>query len=315
MRYNKEWCAVFMFLFLFASCRPRLKWPKKPIYIAADKNIKIISAAGEYPAMLSRKQYMEENTTGFRIYRSDKAVPVVVQIDSIQKTVFLKPRKQKGWFLNWKCVCGCKDRSDTFPAKCWTFRKKNYIVLEDGNIRILHLKPEMKNAVYGTFSCAIPVFNLATDKRHYTSGGILGIEAGADYFYSKSKFVSMAIGAGTDILPLPIDYFGSGYIERAGILYAAVRNNFVLGDFDAGYGINISRFFYSGQTYGDTVKSDISIKTTALGLSFSFHYKIMRNLRVGVLYQPNLINLGYSPAFSYQHYLALQLVLKLSARK
>ncbi len=149
----------------------------------------------------------------------------------------------------------------------------------------------------------------------YFSGGVLGIQYGIDYFYHENSFLSFAVGAATDVLPLNIDYFGNGYIERASALYTSLRNNMVIGSFDLGYGISFSRLFYTRITHGDTISMDKSIKTTGLGLSFSAHYRITRNLKVGFLYQPNLLNLNSSPTFSYQHYMAVQCTFDLLGKR
>jgi hypothetical protein len=315
MRYNQKHCAAFYILFIsLASCKPRLIWPTKRIYITTDKNIRIVSIAGNEPVHYSRKKNNRRYIAPiYQVPRTNKPVAVTVQIDSSEKTIILKPRKTYGWMFNANCVCGLGKPLTPYTAKCWTYRKKSYIELEDSTIHILHFKPENKGAFYPTISSALPIFSLRTDNHQYNSVGIFGIELGEDYFYQQNKFLSMNVGAASDVLP--VEYLGTGYREIGSTLYTSVRNNTVLGNFDAGYGISISRLFYTAYTYGDTVKLNKSIKTTALGLSFSAYYKITPSLRIGILYQPNLLNLNFSPAFAYQHYMSIQCVWKIATGK
>ena len=309
-KHIKEPTALFAIIVCFVSCSDQLRCPMQKILIKTDdKRIKAISIDGGNQDDFSR------GSKSYLIQRSNKPLPITFQIDSGKKTVFLQPRRTYGWLLNANYLFGPKEPLEYYTGKRWRYPRKNYIVTTDSSIRRIRFLSEKAGTVHPTISYSIPIFNLKTDKGQYSSGGVLGIQYGIDYFYHEKKFVSFAIGAATDVLPLPIDYFGNGYIERASALYVSIRNNMQFGSFDIGYGINLSRLFYTRITRGDTTNMDESIKTTGLGLSFSIHYKIMRNFKVGFLYQPNLLNLNSSPALSYQHYMAVQCTFDLLGKR
>ncbi len=287
------------------------------VYVSTPKNVKIVLVNGikpddlpitikSYPEALEAAK-IKRLSRGYLIQRSDKLLPIVLQIDSIQKTVFLQPRRTYSWLLNAKYLFGPKEPPDYYIGKRWLYPKKSFITANDSIISHVRISPEKRGAVYITLSPSIPIFDLKTHDGRYFSGGIFGYELGADYFYKKNKFLSFNIGAATD--KIPVDHFGD-YEEEANTLYTSIKNNMVFGSFDIGFGISLSRLFYS-KTYYDSLIRLESIKTTGLGLSFSAHYKLTRNLKVGFLYQPNLLSLNSSPTFSYQHYMAFQCTLSI----
>jgi len=312
--YIKNYCAVwFIPILLLASCSHRTVCATQRIYVRGSEKIKILSVSGASLFNISHKKKKKLHKPLYEVSRTNNPITVAVQVDSTEKTILLKPRRVYGWMFNWNCLCGISKPLTPYTSKCYRFNKLNYVVSDDTAIRIYTYVPEKKGLAYPTLSTSFPIFNLKTDKGRYFSGGVFGAEFGADYFYQKNKFLSMTFGAATDVLP--VEYLGIGYREIGSILYTGVRDNFVLGKFDVGYGISFSRLFYTKQYYGDTTRADTSIRTTGLGLSFSAYYRLTSNLRIGILYQPNFFNLNHSPGLSYQHYIGIQCVWRMPGNR
>jgi len=310
-KYVKKFVSFFITVVCLVSCSDHLRRPMQKIHITTDnKKIKVVSVDGRNLNDFSR------GSRGYLIQRSNKPLAITLQVDSSQKTVYIQPRRTYGWLLNMNYLFSTKQSSEYYEGKRWRYPRKNYVETTENGIRRIRFPSENLGTVHPTISYSVPIFNLKTDMGRYFSGGVLGIQYGVDYFYHEHSFLSFAVGAATNVLPLPIDYFGNGYIERASTLYASIQNNNILiGNFDIGYGVNISRLFYTRITHGDTTNLDKSIKTTGVGLSFSAHYKITPNLKVGFLYHPNLLSLNSSPAFSYQHYMAVQCTFDLLSKR
>ena len=155
----------------------------------------------------------------------------------------------------------------------------------------------------------VNIFNIASPEGPYNAVGIFGLETGLDYFYKNNRYLSMSVGAGTSYAP--VDHIGYADFRTAGALYANIRNNYVIGSFDLGYGFNISKFKWVHTTAGNPVYLYAVTNTTALGLTLSPQYRIGNFFRIGALFQPNFINTSHSPTFNYQHYIAVQLCWKI----
>lgn len=86
------------------------------------------------------------------------------------------------------------------------------------------------------------------------------------------------------------------------------------GSFNLGYGVNISQLRWIRTTIGDTVNMDKKTGSVAFGLSLSAQYRIGNSLRIGVLFQPDLLNASHLPVFKFQHYFAFGLCWKIPLR-
>jgi hypothetical protein len=185
------------------------------------------------------------------------------------------------------------------------YPKKNIVTVTGGVIRISRFMPVKTGTVNITISHGVQIFHLRTDGGQYNSAGILGLEAGVHYFYRENRFLSFNAGAGTDVLPLPIDYFGPGYIQRGSTIYTSISNNIIKGRFAIGYGLTLSRLYWTALPINDFLLAERKTSTTGMGPSFSAGYRVRENLRTGLLYQPTLLNLNHRAVFSYQHYVAV----------
>lgn len=278
------------------SCTHRLpvNKPVQKIYITTGTGVRVIAAAG---ATSITKAYI--------VPRSNKPLAIQLTIDSTQKTVYLDACKNYGRFLNMKYVFSKRDSGDSYAYKGWTYPKKNVVTVTGGVVRISRFMPVKTGTVNITISPGVQIFHLRTHNGQYNSAGILGLEAGVHYFYRENRFLSFNAGAATDGLPLPIDYFGPGYIQRGSAICTSISNNIIKGRFAIGYGLSLSRLYWTALPINDSLLAKRKTGSTGLGPSFSAGYRVRENLRTGLLYQPTLLNLNHTPLFSYQYYMAV----------
>jgi hypothetical protein len=201
---------------------------------------------------------------------------------------------------------------DKDNPKRYAYSVRNYLKLQDTTIKRSRFTPIEKGTINLSLSPSFTtIFSIQAKDKKYNSAGVFGLEAGVEYFYRNNNYLSINLGAATDRFG---EHFGPGYVETATTLFTSVRNNNIVGSFDLGYGINASRQKWTKQTIGDTIKIDESIKSIGLGLSFSAQYRVGSYFRLGILYQPNLLNTSFKPSLNYQHYISLNLIWKFPVR-
>lgn len=252
---------------------------------------------------------MDENATrAYYIPRSNQPLKVNLQIDSTHKTILLTPKHSFAYWYNIASNYGIGMLVDKDNVKSYGYPKRNYLTLQDTLIRRYNFAPTKKGTINLCLSFPFTTFfNIKAFDNQYKSEGFFGLEAGLDYFYLDNSYLSIDFGAATDRVG---EYIGTGYIQAANVVYSSLRNNKIVGSFDFGYGINVSQLNWTQQTIGDTIKINHSITNTELGVSLSAQYRVGNYFRLGILYQPSLLNVDFKSSFNYQHYLSLNLTWK-----
>jgi hypothetical protein len=92
-------------------------------------------------------------------------------------------------------------------------------------------------------------FSLASSGGRFAAYSPFGLETGLDYFYKPDRYVSLSLGGA---LGFPGGQHGGDSYKTAGVLYANLRNNYNVGSFDLGYGVNVSRFHLISNTLANT---------------------------------------------------------------
>ena len=296
---------------ILCSCATTLNQPLQRIFIATDNNIKSVT--------VNRSTLTDSTLIGIdesKIYyvpRGPKPLIGELQHYSTKKIVILKARSSFAYWANIDFNYGLGMLVDKNSTKRYAYPQKNYFSVEDTTIKRHRFPPVRKGTINLSLSLPfITIFNVQSNNRKYNSIGIFGLEAGMDFFYKKDHYVSFNIGAATDASI--VDHIGPGYFETGSSLFASVQNNYVIGSFDIGYGINLSQLQWRKKTIGDTINLDQSVKNTALGFSLSAQYRMGNYFRFGLLYQPDFFSTNLSPAFNYQHYISLNLIWKLPVR-
>ena len=301
------------------SCATILNRPLQKISISTDKSVTVISI--DKAIVADSVLPYKDSSRIYYVKRSRDFLKVNLQMDSSKKSIFLKPKNSFAFWLNFSTY-GIGMLVDLNNPKRFAYSNSYHLTASDTSnkiYRFIQIKEKRKIAPFnkGTinFSLSIPVttiFKIKTINGQYESVGIFGLETGVDYYYKYNRYIAINIGAGTDVLPL--DYFGSGYINRSNIIFASARDNFVLRKLNLGYGISLSKFLWNEYS-NDTSKAGYSLSNIGLGLSFSAQYRITKKIFLGILYQPNLLNASFKPIFGYQHYLSFNVIWKFPMRK
>jgi hypothetical protein len=304
----KKYYAV-VFIFVFSSCATIINQPLQKIFIITDKNIKVISVEN---AVLMDSSKQNNTPKKYFVKRSNTPLIINVQTDSTKNIIILKPKSSFAYWYNIIFNFGIGMLIDKDNLKRYTYPKINYISIEDTGIAIKSAAPIKKGTI--NLSLSLPfttVFNIIDSSGKYNSAGVFGLEAGADFFYKKNTYLSVNICAATDLFG---EHIGIGYYETGNTLYASLKNNTIIRRFDLGYGINVSKLKWTKITV-DSVKTSYTSKSNInIGLSLSAQYRVGKNFRLGVLYQPGLLNTNFKPAVNYQHYISLNCIWKLAIK-
>ncbi len=297
---------IFLAL-LLSSCATILNQPMQKVAIATGKNIKAVSIGKSLSVDSSLIRI--DAPRFYYLVRSPEPVEVELQLDSTKKTTFLKSRNSFAYWANIYFNYGLGMLVDRDNTKRYAYPRNNYFTAEDSTIKRYVFAPVRKGTMNISLSLPLPsFFNLQSEKGNYNSVGAFGLQTGIDYFYKSNHYVSLNFGAAIDAFG---EYFGPGYREFGTVLFTNVMNNNVVGSFDLGYGINLSKLQWKRTTVGDTINMDRSIKSTAMGFSLSAQYRLGNYFRIGILYQPDILTLNHLPVLKYQHYISFNFIWKL----
>ncbi|MEO6454941.1 MAG: hypothetical protein ABIN97_12745 [Ginsengibacter sp.] len=308
---NKKYPVAFFVALVFSSCATILNGPVQKVFITPGRNIKVISV--DKVTAVDSTEIGIDAPTAYYIVRSKNPLKVNIQIDSIKKTILLKQKNSFAYWFNIYCNYGIGMLADKDNAKRYAYTARNYLTVKDTSIKIFRFAPIKKGTI--NLSLSVPfttIFNIKSITNQYKSAGFFGLETGLDYFFIDNHYLSVNMGAATDRFG---EYLGKGYFETGSVLFTSVRNNNIVGSFDLGYGLNFSQLKWSKQTIGDTTKIEQSVINKGFGLSLSAQYRLGNYFRLGVLYEPGILNTSSKPVFGYQHYISFNLTWKLSLRK
>ena len=296
----------FALIILFSSCATILNQPIQRVFISTDQHIKSVSVTKSLS--IDSSLIRIDAPKIYYLVRTNKPLSIEFQLDTTKKTILLKARNSSEYWLNIATNYGVGMLVDRDNTKRYAYPKRNYFTVKDTIIKRYAFAPIRKGTINLSLSWPLPsFFNLQSETGNYNSSGPFGLQTGVDYFYKDNHYISVNFGAATDVFG---EYFGP-YRETGTIFFTSVQNNNVVGSFDFGYGINLSKLEWKRTTIRDTINLDKSIKSTTLGFSLSTQYRFGNYFKLGTLYQPELFRINVSPALKYQHYISLNLIWKL----
>ncbi len=299
---------VWLGLILLPSCATVLNGPVQRVAITTDNKVKVLSV--ENATYIDSTWMGPEAPRYYYIPRSDKPVAVKVSRDTGISTLYLHPHNSVAFWANLYFNYGIGMLVDRDNKKRFSYPSKNYLTARDTIISNNRFAPVKKGTMDLTLSLPfVNDFNIRTPNGPYRAASVLGLAGGLDYFYRDNHYLSLVLGVAND-RGIWDRVIYKGYFQTGNVAYASVRNNHVIGSFDLGYGINLSRFRWTKTTAGDTIAGNQAAINTGLGLSFSAQYRFGNYFRLGVQYQPNLVNLRDLSTYNYQHYISLDLVCK-----
>jgi hypothetical protein len=300
---KKRYPEVLILMTLLSSCATVLNKPVQKVFIATDKNLTVTS--------VERAVIIDSSLSLAAIYyvpRSNKPLIVHIKAGSNETSVKLKPTNSFAYWFNIIENYGIGMLVDKDNVERYGYPARNYLYASGDSINISRFAPIEKGSINLSLSPTLMnSFDMKAPNKQYYSGGVFGLEAGVEYFYQRNKYLSFNTGAATTVFG---EYIGSGSYETGNVLFASVKNNFIAGRFDFGYGVNLSKLTWQ-KRYNDTAKLGESVKNTGAGFSLSSQYRIGNYFRIGALYQPVLFNIRNGPVISYQHFLSLNLIWKL----
>jgi hypothetical protein len=312
---------VFSSCFLLFSCATILNRRVEKISVTTDRSARIITIE---KAVLIASRITENGTTNkYLVERGRKLLKVNLQINGSEKSIYLKPKNSLAFWLNFGSY-GAGMLIDLYSPKRFGYRTSYLLIAGDTankRYRFIPLKEKNRKKVAPfnqgsvNWTLSLPVlnfFDMTGPKQPYNSTGIFGLATGLEYYYQKNHFLSINLGVATDYLP--VEHIGPGYYNSGSILFTSVQENIVLGKFNLGYGLNLSKYFWN-ETFNDSLKSGQSLNNISLGLSLTAEYRIAKYLNIGILYQPDLWNTSFKPALNYQNYISLKVIWKFPERK
>jgi len=150
--------------------------------------------------------------------------------------------------------------------------------------------------------------------------GFFGITIGAEYFYKDNKFIKFTAGRSIDFeapVPVSVDYDGSH--ESANATNFTLTDNYKLGRFTLGYGLNYAIYTWkiinSDYNFPDNDAAPRTKNSHSYGLSFSGYHQFSKTVFLGVVYNPTFINSYPVSQFKYQHVISLDLLFKFTLHK
>lgn len=304
--FTKNIISILILLSL-SSCATILNSSIQKISISSEENIKILSVD---KAILEDSSFNNGNDTKeYYVLRSKSPIKIDLLADSIPKTIILNPQKSFAYWLNIYYAMGLGMLVDKNSTKRFGYPQSNYLSLHNSEINRKKFAPIKKGSVYLSLSYPfISGYQVDTIDGSSAAAGVLGLNAGLDYFYQDDKYVAVNFGVGTDLFG---EYFGPGYRQTTSMSYINLMSNYLIGSFDFGYGLNLSQPKWEQKTMGDTIKMDYSVRSTQLGISLSTHYRLGNYFRIGMLYQPMMLNISpHNSPLNYQHYFSLNLLWK-----
>ncbi|KAI9463094.1 hypothetical protein F5148DRAFT_1286225 [Russula earlei] len=277
------------------------------ISVASASNVKVLSVGRRHAPDSSLPN--NEIPQPYYILRDNRPITIRVQVDSTIRDITLQPRNSFAFWANIYFNYGIGMLVDREEPKRYGYRPDTYIFVKDSAIHLSRFPPMRKGTVNLSLSLPFTTFFNMQQVGHeqYRSAGLFGIEAGVDYAYATNRYLSLRAGAGTDALPLEYLHFGPSFKLEGNSFFASLRNNYVLGSFDLGYGISVSKFNWSKTPINDSVHPYQGVSNISAGLSLNAQYRFGKHFRVGILYQPGLLNTSFQPAFEYQHYISFNL--------
>jgi hypothetical protein len=158
---------------------------------------------------------------------------------------------------------------------------------------------------------SVPMVNVLeyrpADTLASTVGGF-GWGAGAGYRYAKNRFYTLHMGVAIGAIPTAKwpDKNGRMYNSTVASYFISLRDNFILGKFDLGYGATLSKHQIGiddqvHDTLGNVLATKLSYYNNwGLGASVASYFRMSRILAGGIIYQPHILSLS-NFGFKYEH--------------
>ncbi len=270
---------------------------KRTVNFKTGKNISIIS--------VDSSTLVKKNTYSFQT--SKEPLVVKIQIDTSLKKISIMSKNTipKRVYI--------VDKTHNFNV----FKippKRIFIMYTDTGLNIFRLPPTKKGTINLTIS--LPwinyFFNTPTYFGNRNFSGYVGVEGGIEYFYKDSRYFSMFYGTALNFpfpVPTSVKYYGE--VQGTNISYFNIRHNVCYKNFDFGCGLNASKQNWQIRNYSkDSTFVDRNTSSIGVGLSLTTQFRFSKFFRIGVIYQPDFIDLTHKTKFAYRHFFSIEFIAK-----
>lgn len=277
----------------FSSCASILNEATQEITILKDERIDSVKID-------SVQQLLSGDT--YHVLRSKNPLKLSVKIDSAVHPVKIEPYSSLYYWMN-IYTWGIGYWLEKDNPKRYSYQKDVFLEVIDSNINVLHFKPVEKGKVVGVIS--FPLLNhhyLQTFDGKKIDGGILGLVAGAEFYYKKNIYLSSNIGISLSFDPVEYTFF-EGSKQNSYNVFLNVLNNHVFDNYEISYGVNVSRIQWIKSYEGDIMPGDDTrtgnITSLSVGPSLNVFKRMSKNIRLGLLYQPTFFK--KNPDWQYDY--------------
>ena len=261
-------------LVFMTSCATLLNRRTQEIHITTDNKITDLRV---YPAN-------KLDSTTYIVTRSRQDLTIHFRLDTTEKILLLRSRNSFAFWFNVYNYCAGM-LVDWKNPKRYGYPAYTYLKAKDTAIQHHRFPPTPKGQLRFNLAWSpVNVFSLVSPQGRFTAFSPLGLHTALDYCYKPDRYVSLSLGGA---IGFPDNQPGAGHIKTTAVLYANLSNNYNVGSFDLGYGVNIAAYDLVHNTQTNNTHN------VGLGPSLSAQYRITDKFRIGLSYQatfPHYLN-------------------------
>ncbi|MEL6820431.1 MAG: hypothetical protein AAFP70_01620 [Calditrichota bacterium] len=264
----------------------------------------------------------------FEVERGKQPLQLTVQNDSASKTVRIPSRSSGAYWLNAypAPILGLGLLLERDSPKRYAYPPKVQVDFLTDNFKE-YKKPfsqSLANSIY--LHLSIPYVNsflLQPDDEVDTkiNTGFWGISGGLDFYYTPKRFIQLSLNTASDLfLPVPASPGLDSEYEIMGSVFLNASHNHQLNKFILGYGVSLSRNFWSfnNSAYSEDSptpsRESVRRDNNALGLVFPAYFRVSDRFYIGTIYRPTFLRLSSQNRIDYEHLISLDLAWKIGLR-
>jgi hypothetical protein len=326
---------IILVSLLFTSCASILK-KEYELSIHSNKantEVEVLDSIYQLPAKV-------------KVKRAKKDLHVTLRDSSFSKKYIIKPSPNGQFLYNnlaWVYFAPLGYAIDFTNQKRFDYGRSVYIdtnnndsIIRVGAARATH--HIFKKGLPNYFSKRFPynkgrlnlVFSLPYFSGFYlhphnetskTSSGFMGISTGLDYAYKNNRFLALRAAGMMDypfLFPISLNY--SGEVQKKNAVNLSITDNFIIGRFTLGYGLNYSKHswelkYYDYRNSPPPTRDSVKKTTQALGITLNAYHQIWKLFNFGITYHSSIYSICPEPSFNYEHIISLDFAVKIGFNK
>ncbi len=261
-----------------------------------------------------------QNKASLVVDRSSKPVSIVVQTDSLSKTLTIPAGNSPAYYLNIPYNYGIGMLIDMNNPKRYRYPKRIYLSSSDSLPAYSRFgRGNHKGESY--FHLSIPFINSflmrpAHEPNAKVHTGFWGFSMGMDYYHSRNQYVSLTASGATDVFFFPLLEMIFGESEVMYSSFLALSNNHKFKRISAGYGlaygINTWQRVYGLTLYSSSASIEPVLKEhQVMGFIFPCYYQLGDHMNLGIIYRPTMLRFDSKPTLAYEHLVSVDVAWKI----